>query len=185
MLKKLFTAVTILSFIAFNASCSKDDDSDKNDNPNSEIAESYINLDVTGDDTASFSSDARSDLSGSENIGYQISISRGNKDIFNNTSFQIAFTQLSENKPPSTFPTGTFDLIPNDSLRKDDGNFAVIFNNFDSETDYGYEVSGTLNITKTTNEYIEGDFNFIASSFTKGEKEVIVNGTFLAHIYWE
>jgi len=60
----------------------------------------------------------------------------------------------------------------------------VIFVNFETESSFGYEADGTLNITESNVNYLEGDFTFTTTSFTSGEEEVDVTGSFLAPITW-
>lgn len=183
MLKKLFTSMIMLFLLTISMSCSKDDDADSSNGANENLPEAYINLDVTGDETGEYSSDAMADLSGTATSGYKLTIARGPGDP-SNTSFQIFFQQQFKDQPSFTIPTGTYGLVPNDSLQQDDGNFAVSFINFETGTNFGYEASGTLNITKTHRKYFEGDFDFTTTSFTNGDLEVSVSGSFLALNTW-
>ena|SRR5690554_4576608 len=183
MKNKLYYFFLTFSLIALTASCSKDDDSgDKSDNGKS--FESHITLSVTGDETGEFSSDANTAIQGSPSNGYDFIISRGPYDALSDQSFSIFFSTGYIESLPLPIPTGSFDLIPYDDLEKGDGNYAVMFNNSSTGTGFGYEVSGTINITESNDNFVKGDFNFTTTSHTSGELEVDVVGSFLAPTSW-
>jgi len=178
----------VFSLICLSVSCSKDDDSDSSSNSggggSEEIPESFITLNVTGDETGQFSSDAIASLSGSGNNGYQLIINRGPEDAADNTSFTISFNHKTSELPPQPIPTGSYGISSDEEQELDDGNFSVIFVNFETESSFGYEADGTLNITESNVNYLEGDFTFTTTSFTSGEEEVDVTGSFLAPTTW-
>lgn len=179
---KFYHFLLAFSIIAL-ASCSDDDDSDNN-NPSGgggdETVDSYITFSVTGDETAEFSSNATTALQGSPANGYDFIISGIPEDIQAGIDFTIYFTSKYIDTPPLPIPTGSFDLIAESESENGDGNYATGFTNFETGTGFGYEVTGTLNITESTDNYVEGDFNFTTTSFTSGEEEVTIEGSFLA-----
>lgn len=176
--------LVLLPLSIFLISCDKDDDLGDDTGGGSgggdETFESHISFNISGDETDEFSSDANTSLSGSAGTGYQFIITRGPEDAMTNTSFNISITARFNDMPTLPISTGTFNLVSMNDLEYGDGNYGIGFTNFNSGTDFGYEVDGTLNITESNDNYLEGDFNFTATSFTSGEKEVTVTGTFLA-----
>lgn len=180
MKNKLHYFVLAISFMALSVSCSKDDESNDPNNNNgggeSDPIEDFVSISVTGDETAEFSSDALSSLSGSPSNGYQFIVTSGSES----TDFNISFQSKYVNVPPQPIPEGTFDLITAEDLEHGDGNYAVMFTNYDTGTSFGHEVSGTLNITESNDDYLEADFTFTTTSHTNGDEEVTVEGSFLA-----
>lgn len=174
---KFYYFLAAIAFFTLTTSCS-DDDSNSDDEA---TVDSFITFTFEGDETGEFSSDANTGLQGSPNTGYQFIISRGPEDALENTSFSIFF-QMESGEDPRPIPTGTFDLTSMNDVEQDDGKYSVGFTNFETDTNFGYEVNGSLNITESNENYIEGDFNFTASSFTNGELEVDVEGSFTAPI---
>lgn len=175
--------VLLIPTSLFLLSCDKEDNLDDDNSGgtgNNETFESFITFNISGDQTDEFSSDAQTGLQGSPANGYDFIISRGPDDALTDGSFWIYITSKFDEIPTLPIPTGSFNLVAASDLERGDGNYSVGFTNFNSGTDFGYEVDGTLNITESNDNYLEGDFNFTATSFTSGEEEVTVTGTFLA-----
>lgn len=176
----------VFSLICLSVSCSKDNDSNSSNNSggsgSEDLPDSFITLNVTGDETGQFSSDAVASLSGSANNGYQFIIGRGPEDALENQSFSISFNLKTSEVPPQPLPAESYGVTSNDEQVQDDSNFSVIFVNFETGSDFGYEANGQLEVTESNDNYLEGDFNFTTTSFTSGEEEVNVTGSFLAHI---
>lgn len=182
----------ILAFSAFLVLACKnegvtDEKSPKKDpkagnNDDSRISEeafdSFITLSMTGDDSGEFSSDANTSLSGTPKNGYMYIITRGPEEALSNQSFFISILTKYIDMPPLPIATGSYDLVAEKDLQNGDGNYAVQFTT--NNEMYGNDVSGTLNITESNDNFVKGDFNFTATNFTKGEKEVEVSGTFQA-----
>lgn len=184
MTNKFYSFMIFLSLIFLSVSCSSDDDSSP-DNNNSggggsdDIPDTFITINITGDETGEFSSDAASSLSGSGNNGYQFIISRGPDDAMENTSFSIFLNLKTSEIPPQPIPEGSYGLTSDDEQEQDDGNFLVQFTNFKTGTSFGYEVDGQLEITESNDNYMEGDFSCTTTSFTNGEEEIEMTGSFL------
>lgn len=186
-MKKVFHYfVLALSIGALSMSCSKDDESDNpnnngsNGNGENDPIETFLNLNVTGDESAEFSSNAITSLSGSPNNGYDFIITRGGAASVDELEFNFSLISRYINVPPQPIPTGTFNLIAEEDLEDGDGNYAAMFTNYNTGTSFGHEVSGTLEITESTDEYIEGTFTLTTTSHTNGDEEVDIEGSFLA-----
>lgn len=168
------------SLIAFTVACSKDDDSGSGNN-GEEPDEYFISLAVTGDEHGEFYSDSHAQLSGSPNNGYEFIISRGPENP-QDMSFTIFITSRYVDLPNTPLPTGSFSLIAHDDLEHGDGNYSAMFTNLETETLFGYEVEGTLNITESKPNYMKGNFSFNTTSYTNGDVAVTVEGSFVAPI---
>ena len=185
MKTKLYYFFLAFAFIALSVSCSKDEDSEDNNNNNSgggnsETVDSFINISISGDETGEFSSDSNSAIGGSENSGYEFIISRGPDDALSNQTFGVFLLTRYSETPQLPVPAGTFNLIAENDIEYGDGNYAIMFTNFETGTSFGYEVDGTLNITESNDDFLEGNFSFTTTSFTNGESEIQVEGSFLA-----
>lgn len=187
-----FNQFLILAFsVFFVLSCNNDEVTDENasnNNPKAdneddssiseEVFDSFITLSMTGDDSGEFSSDANTSLSGTPKNGYMYIITRGPKDALSNQSFFISILTKYIDMPPLPIPTGNYDLVAEKDLQNGNGNYTIQFTT--NNEMYGKDVSGTLNIIESNDNFVKGDFNFTATNFTKGEKEVEVSGTFQA-----
>lgn len=151
-----------------------------NDDPriSEEAFDSFITLSMTGDESGEFSSDANTSLSGTPKNGYIYILTRGPEDALSNQSFYISIITKYIDMPTLPIATGSYDLVAEKDLQNGDGNYTIQFTTNDEM--YGKDVSGTLNITESNDSFVKGDFNFTATNFTKGEKEVEVSGTFQA-----
>ncbi|HKL03169.1 MAG TPA: hypothetical protein VJ911_05815 [Cryomorphaceae bacterium] len=183
MTKTFYAFMIFFSLIFLSVSCSSDDDSDPNNNSggggSEDIPDTFITINITGDETGEFSSDANSSLSGSGNSGYQFIIARGPEDALENTSFSIFLNHKTSEIPPQPIPEGSYGLTSNDEQVQDDGSFSLQFTNFKTESNFGYEVNGQLEITESNDNYMEGDFSCTTTSFTNGEEEIQMTGSFL------
>lgn len=174
MFSRTVSILLLISTIFLIISCAESDDPSLDPD-----AETYLTFDVTGDETGSFSSDASFSASGSGGAGFKVIISRGS-NVGSDFDFSIFFQRKYSERPPLPTPIGSYDLISSANQEVDDGTFSVIFTNFVTGTDFGEEVNGTLNVTTSNSDYIEGDFTFTATTFTGEKKEVEISGTFLA-----
>ncbi|MFN2430532.1 MAG: hypothetical protein ABR574_10980 [Cryomorphaceae bacterium] len=184
MTNKFYSFMIFFSLIFLSVSCSSDDDSDPNNNNSGgggseEIPDTFITINITGDETGEFSSDATSSLSGSGNAGYQLIIARGPEDAMENSSFIFFLNHRTSEIPPQPLPEGTYGLSSNDEQEQDDGSFALQFTNAKTGSNFGYEVDGQLEITESNENYMEGDFTCTTTSFTNGEEEIEMTGSFL------
>jgi hypothetical protein len=199
MLRFKFLFVILLLFLGTVTSCNTEDEKGVTDKSGTigenkttdesaalaEKKESFLKIEIRGEEgaeDASFTSDASVAATGmGEN--FTLMISRG-PNVGNGMDFMIylqhKYSNISAASAP--VPEGTYNLVADGELEKDDDNFSVSLVNLVSGTSFGYEVTdGTLNITESNENYVEGEFNFTTTSFTKGEKKVEVSGSFLAN----
>lgn len=204
MIRFKFLYVTLVLFLSILVSCNSGDENgvanenrtteenkatDKKETKNEnkatyETKESFLKIQVKGEEgaeDASFTSDASVSASGAGD-NFTVIISRGPN--VSNLDFMLylrhKFSNIDDARAP--LPEGTYNLVPDKELGKDDSNFSFSLVNFVTETSFGYEViDGTLKITESNESYVKGEFSCTTTSFTRGKKKVEVSGSFLAN----
>ncbi|MCC5918476.1 MAG: hypothetical protein JJU02_14235 [Cryomorphaceae bacterium] len=167
-------------FITISTSCSEDDDEEFS--PNGD--DYFISFNISGDVTGELEGSAvmtQVELAGN----YTLSISGNDFEVEGEEENQTFNIHFRRGPAPNEFESpevGTYIIgLPAEAAAEN--GFWVNYFDIDggSSTEYGTEdVSGTIEITNVTDDYIEGTFDFTAGRTENDQNITVTNGIFKA-----